>query len=353
MDPNQIDHDQHARLRSFKQEMRGKGLVWGYDSVPQLRGLLDAHLDRTLRELHSSAQSSIAVDEARLDRLEAMVRSANTAVAVDRLGGESPLDKHFIREDMDRKACIAIAHIGPIRGNGQITVQLRNEGKHPAWDAKVSVDTGDGFPHEPTRPTFDEIAPWPASGGRPFSFTFTVGRPEVDNTGEAIVGQERIVRLRVTFRDGLASRDEAFFVLLLRNRRGEWDVAEDENRAVLSPLCRHLRPEPPPDSRPRYLGEKDHGLLTNLLRRPVDHPKNFLPVLRVHPIGDGEHLYEVLLATGATAPANEIVNPPHGRDLTPNLIQQGFLHPEGSEQFAIDDSLFRAYGLEPPDSSGS
>jgi hypothetical protein len=69
--------------------------------------------------------------------------------------------------------------------------------------------------------------------------------PERDDQGEPIRGQQKEVRLKVTFRDGLDERDTAIFTLLLRNNQtpNRWSAEELRHKAELSPICQGSRME--------------------------------------------------------------------------------------------------------------
>jgi len=70
-----------------------------------------------------------------------------------------------------------------------------------------------------------------------------VPQPLRDESNTPIPGQEKTVRLRVTFRDGLKKRDEATFTILLRNNPNMWTPREDEQAAQVSAICQFVRPE--------------------------------------------------------------------------------------------------------------
>lgn len=136
-----------------------------------------------------------------------------------------------------RKACVVIGPHFPNSGDrlGQsFTVEFLNEGEHDARDIKAVFDTkGDGFPPEPA--TFLPFV-LPAMTTEPrdrYQTGFSVPWPEPGEDGEFKPDQEKIVRLKVTFRDGLDERDEAQFTLRLRNvpNRKRWTAEEVRGRA--------------------------------------------------------------------------------------------------------------------------
>jgi hypothetical protein len=144
-----------------------------------------------------------------------------------------------------RKACLVVSHLGPIHGGEFNTVKLdlRNEGEFPARDVKVMWDLGDGFPPEPDQIAIDVIPPDHQIPGPGHPIGFRLPQPAKSESGDPIPGQEKRVRLKLTFRDGMDERDEAIFTILLRSNQNMWSPVEERQSARLSPICQFARPE--------------------------------------------------------------------------------------------------------------
>lgn len=139
-----------------------------------------------------------------------------------------------------QKACLVIAGFGPItskHGFNSVGVELRNEGEYPARDVKITIGSDSGFQNESDDPAIEVI--YPGSTGRS---GFPIRDPEKDETNSWIHAQQ-IVKLRVTFRDGVGRRDEAIFTVQLVSHAGIWQPTEVRNLAKLSPICYFARPE--------------------------------------------------------------------------------------------------------------
>jgi hypothetical protein len=351
--PMKHDTDQYRKLQEFEQEVRDpqgefRGPAKEFRTELQLRTAVSRFLTDTVRRLAGDGSSRPKEDD-RIGRVEEIVRDAKVATAANRLAGGSPLDEHFIREDMSRKACISIASVGPIKGTGEVTVNLWNEGQFPARNVAVAFDTGKGFPTELPKPRYAQIDPARAGDNlRRFTASFKVPPPELDPSGNPIPGQERTIHMKVWFRDGLDRPDEAVFRLVLRSNGRMWDVEEDLSKVILSPLCRHIRPQRPPDLRPRNLTAEDHKILETLVRRAATKPGAFRPMILTNRMGDDKRLYASVLAPGSVSDPEDRDNPQHDRDFLPTLVQQGFLIQDSLDEYTMDESLFRAYGFEPP-----
>jgi hypothetical protein len=244
--PMRHDPEQYAALGLFKDEVRGfesdvRGLTQDFRTRDQLRQFVGRFLTDTARRVTPTDQVE------RLERTEILARAASIHANIDRqAGGE--LDKSFFRQDMSRKACLVLGRLGPIQGGEQNKIRMNvvNEGDFPARDVKAWWDLGDGFGPEPDQITFDVVPPASSNPGRRYQVGFAMPEPMRDENGNAVRGQERIVRLRLTFRDGLGNRDQATFTIRLHNDKDTgfmWSPEENKAAAKLSALCQFARPE--------------------------------------------------------------------------------------------------------------
>jgi hypothetical protein len=148
-----------------------------------------------------------------------------------------------------RKACLVIGPHFPNKGDDRrqgFEVDLLNEGDHEAREIRAMWDVGDGFPAEEHHGPLPYVIPPRTSGPESrYHASFAVPYPERNEDGEPIQGQQREVRLKLTYRDGLEERDEAQFTLLLRNNRDpkRWTAEELRHMARLSPICQGSRME--------------------------------------------------------------------------------------------------------------
>jgi hypothetical protein len=99
--------------------------------------------------------------------------------------------------------------------------------------------------------------------------------------------------------------------------------------------------------KPRNLMAADHAIIEQLVRRAATEPRVYQPVVLTHR-GDNSQLYDLQIVPGATVDPEHRADPWHNKDFIPLLIQQEFLIPLGPSQYHMDESLFRAYGFEPP-----
>ncbi len=119
-----------------------------------------------------------------------------------------------------------------------------------------------------------------------------------------------------------------------------------------------IAPEPPatrpidapaqPAHRPSGLSASEHEILRELARRASHYPDVFRPSILSWRAGDDKQGYQSDHIRGAAVPDDAKAMLEHDRDFTPLLLRQGFLHQESRDKFTIDDSLFHAYGFEPP-----
>jgi hypothetical protein len=290
------------------------------------------------------SQSSERLNE-RLDQLERVTRTAHSEAEIDRLSGGSLLTKHVMREDISRKACLIIAHLGPVRGVHNfigIGLDLRNEGAFLAYDVKVMRDFGKGFESEWEEAAIAEIPP-----GETRSTDFRVPSPKRDESN-TWYPQEQIVRLKVTFRDGLARRDEAIFTIKMHNQQSIWSPKEDKQAAQFSTYCAHLKPLPASDRRPRGLTEDEHQTLETLVRGAANTPKRFYPTILTRPCGNDMYSYQSEPIDAASLEPDEKEELKHDRDFLRDLVRGGYLRQNSADQFTMLEPLFRAYGFEPP-----
>jgi hypothetical protein len=154
--------------------------------------------------------------------------------------------KGLIEDDMTRKACLTPKVRSITSGElNKFEVLLINEGDYPARDVLAEWDVGHGFPTEPGRPLYDVIPPDNSNPTKRYSAGFQLPQPKLNEHGDPIPGQEHIVRLRLRFRDGTGKLDTAIYTFIARNdkdSRRMWNLYEDEQAVVISPLCRHIRP---------------------------------------------------------------------------------------------------------------
>lgn len=337
LSPEKLDSAEYARLKAFKQECRGKGIVQDFRSPAQIKGMIDRHLSSRAQELVGRAEDVWVDDDG------AVVRRANMEAAVDQIAGDRLLDRDLARRALLQKACLSLAHVGPLAYRGdrvEITVAFRNEGQHPAYDVVPSMEAAGG-PFAATGGRIGELTP-----GQRRGFSFSFPRP-----GHGAPSWDRpwTVRLRAEFRDGTGG-DAAEFVLRLTPQGAEWGVEEDRDAAVLSSYCRHLRPRPAAtDRRPANLTSAEHGILGALLARYVENPVAFRPTLLHAPIGDDSYLYSLDTSDAPSGPRAG-ASATHHRDFIPTLVQQRFLVETSPTTSMIADTLLRAYGLEPPSS---
>jgi hypothetical protein len=147
-----------------------------------------------------------------------------------------------------RKACIVLGPHLPNQGDTHrqsFHVELLNEGEHEARDIKVVSDVSGRFDDEPREALPFVIPAMTSVPNRRYRAGFSLPWPERDEQGEPIRGQQKEVRLKVTFRDGLDDRDTAIFTLLLRNNQtpNRWSAEELRHKAELSPICQGSRME--------------------------------------------------------------------------------------------------------------
>jgi hypothetical protein len=102
------------------------------------------------------------------------------------------------------------------------------------------------------------------------------------------------------------------------------------------------------EARPRNLTADEHTMLEVLVRRAATKSHIFQPTILTHRMGDDKQLYASQLVPGAQPDIEDRPNFEHYRDFTPTLIQQGLLIPVTRDELMMDESLFRAYGFEPP-----
>jgi len=354
-----LNLEQYASLEEFRMGLQNLGLVGRFKSPADLRSQVDAHLIQLASDLAAHENDATAQRERN--------HGPMPGHAVSSLSSRAEV------QDRSHKACLSLASIGPIASNAEgseITFNLRNEGESSAYDVKASFDVGNGFQTEPERVDFLEISPAkniPRSRSgtpRQYSKSLRVHRPHVDSSGDPIKDQALHIRLRATFRDGLGERDEAIFVVHCRNQGLGWKPVEDRSQATLSPICRFVRPEINPNpaplpmssgaaalkvtARPKHLSDTEHGIMEELVRRAAHYPEVFrASIFSLRP-GDDQQGYQSDYIKGTRVPSDARTMLLNDRDFTPVLIQQGFLHPESSDKYTIDASLFRAYGFDPP-----
>ncbi len=339
-----LNVQQLTSLAEFRNELKKLGLLGEFASAKDLHQKVLADLSKLARDFADQGA---------------------------KLTPRTPPEVHTAMQDLSRKACLSLASISPIatlQDATEITFNFRNEGDYPAYDVKVSFDGGNGFPTEPQRVNIREIppaqnAPRTRSGQpRTYGITHRVKKPGADASGEPIKDQELQIRVRATFRDGRGERDEAIFVVHCRNEGWGWKPVEDRSQAALSPICRFVRPEAqanpqpfpltravaPAVARPKQLSDIEHEMMKELVRRVAVYPEVFRASIWRLPPGDDQHGYQSDHITGTPVPSDARDMVQNDRDVVPVLIQQGFLHPESRHKVSIDDSLFYAYGFEPP-----
>ncbi|MCE3277544.1 MAG: hypothetical protein K0R13_3399 [Propionibacteriaceae bacterium] len=245
--PMTHDPEQYAALGLFKNEVRGfeseiRGLTQDFRTRDQLRQYVGRFLTDTARRV------SPADREERLERTEVMARAAAIHTNIDHhAGGE--LDKAQLRQDMALKACLVLASPIRVRQEGMriaIEASIVNEGRSVARDVKATWDTGDGFQEESDRPLFQAIPPDNFSRPQRFTTGCWVDPPQMSPDGSPVPEQKRRLQLRLTFRDDLGKRDQAFFTVVLHNQKNQgasWRAMEEKSAARLSPLCQFARPE--------------------------------------------------------------------------------------------------------------
>jgi hypothetical protein len=286
----------------------------------------------------------------RPDHVESMTRTSNTEAVIERLSGGSPLTKHVMREDMSRKACLVIARLGNVRSVNNIIgieVDLRNDGEYPAYDVKVVRDIGNGFDPEPEEAAIDVILPRETR-----SAGFHVPPPKQDESN-TWYPQQRTVRLKVTFRDGLPRRDEAIFTIKMHNRQSIWSPKEDKQAAQFSTYCAHLKPLPAPDRRPPGLTEDEHRILEALVRRAATKSSVFSPGILSRRVGDDKVEYQSDTVRGMESEIKDKDDRKPfypTRDFLPSLVPT-YLWTESrrtNDLYHMKRPLFEAYGFESP-----
>jgi hypothetical protein len=107
--------------------------------------------------------------------------------------------------------------------------------------------------------------------------------------------------------------------------------------------------------RPRNLTEDDHGVLSHFVQLAANNPQSLHPAIAVQRLPNFPLSVTSVVREGASVDKDKKPVFVHRRDFIPTLIHQGLLEAtsqRGPEAFPtvyrMDESLFRAYGLEPP-----
>jgi hypothetical protein len=317
-----LDPKQLARLQAFQKSLERQGLIGYYSSDPELRNQLEDHIAGLGDDFQQRILSDVADEVGRTPVL-------------------GPNRNQGLGRDMARKACLTIAGLGPVMGIHSfigIGLDLRNEGDYPAYDVKVMRDLGEGFEPEWGEAAIAEIPPRETR-----STDFRVPPPQRDETN-TWYSQERTVRLRITFRDGLAQRDEAIFTIKMVNQQSMWNPKEDKQAAQFSTYCAHLRPQPPPDRRPRGLSEEANRLIETLVRRAAVKSEAFYPTILSRPCGDDMYCYQSEPINVGKVLPDEKQEMKLDRNVLPALIRDGYIAQESKDQYRMLDPLLRAYG---------
>jgi hypothetical protein len=215
---------------------------------------------RIRSDICRNAPTTIEEIAARLDLVPLLVRhvaenfSSQELLTVERFSDMTRVRKPLAElcgweRTRSRKACLVIGPHFPNKGDNlrqHFEVDLLNEGDYEAREIRAMWDVGDGFPTEELVAPLPYVIPPHTSGPESrYHAGFAVPWPDRNENGEPIQGQEREVRLKLTFRDGQDEPDEAIFTLRLRNvpTPNRWSAEELRDKARLSPICSASRME--------------------------------------------------------------------------------------------------------------
>jgi hypothetical protein len=320
------------------------GLYRDYADEHELDRLIQLYLSSVVSRMNLGQPKSAAALMERTQRPQPI-----TVGNRDPFEGMRALERG-ISSFLEDKACLTLKAVGIQTSrdnpNAIVTIEIRNEGRGPAMDIRCAIDTGDGFnplsdfiKHAPLASIKDDLnarAEW----------KFGFPKPTLGSDGDALPGQYRSVRLRLEFRD-LIGTDTATFTLLFRNNknRSDWNVEEDGAEAEIAGGCRQTRPRTyEREDWPKNLTSDEHAALRELLRRLQARPDYYLPSLRLLPAGDDKYPMNLEQRSNATnSPGHRMIQ--LDRDITSLLVSQGFIEPMANDQYAINESLVRAYGL--------
>lgn len=217
------------------------------DVVTGIRKVIESLGKRQSSEIRAPTTAETEVPETPAPVLATAIVKARPSLSVQ------PVRHEGIGEEQRlRKACLVLEN-WESRGTQEatkFTLYFRNEGEWSAFDVRVVHNVSTIPPERPVSivcPRLDPIQMGERrrrqTGPARCAYSFTIPAPERNPTGEVREGQEHIIYLRLAFRDGLDEEDDAIYVMRLTPDGAHWNAKEDRSQALLSRLCRRVRPE--------------------------------------------------------------------------------------------------------------
>lgn len=208
--------------------------VGGYRVFRNERLRVD-ELTKTIQEAQGSQGASSVVplaEAAQRRRLQTMAFRGARKDQVRERTGDSPIDAHFLKEHMTRKACLSLDldRYEPVNGDIMLTFNLHNAGESPAYDVDVSVDS------DPFIPVTNMKAPL-IPPDKDSTFSFSVPHPPKWRRSMELYWTFTV---RAAFRDELGL-DEAVFVFRFSGKDSIFTAEEDVTKAQLHHLCHYVR----------------------------------------------------------------------------------------------------------------
>jgi hypothetical protein len=329
-----LDLEQLAKLEEFRRSLESRGLLGSYRSLPDLKTQLDDHV------------TSLGYEVQRR-RVLAPAREQGTAAAAPQRSESRPEDQAILTilpGDND-----AGPWIYSLTGDGraQVKYRLQNIGRAPARDIRARVTIGQGEPVDIEGP---RLLPSLATADRE-GFVLPLLRPFPGAPGSPVpedYPDSDVIRIVLSYSDfqhhlGVQQTEPFCFRFARSAEHAQW-------RSQVEP-CEPVQETANPSretTRPRNLTARDHEVLKTLVRRAAIKPQVFQPTILTHRMGDDKQLYASQLHRGAAPDPEDVPNFEHDRDFIPTLVQQSLLIPVRHNEYMMDESLFRAYGLEPP-----
>ena len=330
-----LDATELARLQDFQGSLRTQGLLGSYSSNTDLRRKLDLHL----AQLAYAFQQQIASQSGGQQANEAPQR---------RQPATRPEDQAILRIlPGDKDAGPWIYKLTPDNLRAEVHYRVQNVGQAPARDIRALVQIGKSDPVEIQGPS---ILPSLATAYRE-SFVLSLPRPFPTYPGGPMpedYPNSDVISITLFYSDfqhdlGVQQTEPFCFRFARMAEGAQW-------RSRLEPCeqAQEIKSPLKEATRPRNLTAGDHEVLETLVRRAARKPQVFQPTIVTHRMGDNKQLYASRLHHGAVPDAEDVPNFEHDRDFIPTLVQQGLLIPVRHNEYMMDESLFRAYGLEPP-----
>jgi len=328
-----LDIEQLGKLEDFRRSLELRGLLGSYKSLGDLKTQLDDHITRLGYEVQQRTSVETKVDpvhKAR-ERGESETRPEDQAI-LKIVPGENHAGPWIYTVIDDRRA--------------QVKYQIQNVGRAPAREIRARVTIGENEPFEIRGPA---ILPSLATADRE-GFVLPLSRP-LPAAGSPVPEDypaSDLISITLFFSDFQldvgVQQTEPFCFRFARVPEGSRWLSRREP-------CQQSQGQsglPRGVSRPRNLTADDHSVIETLVRRAALKAEIFQPTILTHRMGDDKQLYASQPFHSAVADREDRQNFLHERDFIPTLIQQGFLIPVRHNEFMIDESLFRAYGFEPP-----